>query len=83
MAEVQHAQIKSKLLEQVVPTIDQSDLKAHKDKDLESHLLSRSVASVALHIASEIEIAAASANIVDESDDNGIDADLPLKISSR
>jgi hypothetical protein len=74
MAEVQHAQIKSKLLEEVAPTVDQSDLVAHKNKDLESHVLSRSIAAVALHIVSDLDISAASANIVDGSNDNGIDA---------
>ncbi len=41
-----------KLQEQIVPTIDQSDLKAHKGTDLEGHVLSRSVAAVALQLSS-------------------------------
>ena len=74
MAEVQHSQIKSKLLELVAPLIDQSDIFAKTEADKEAHLLSRSMAAAAIKILAEIEYDAACASIVDGGKDNGLDA---------
>ena len=74
MAEVQHAQIKSKLQEQVCSHIDQTGLNKHKGTDLENQLLTRAVAAVALNIAADIDIPTAASAIVDGGTDNGIDA---------
>lgn len=83
MAEVQHSQIKSKLLELVAPLVDQSDILGKSKADREAHVLSRSMAAAAIKIAAEIEYDAACASIVDGGKDNGIDAiyyDVPTKV---
>jgi hypothetical protein len=74
MAEVQHSQIKSKLLEHIAALIDKSDLLAKSGSDLESHLLSRAVAAAALKLLAEVDDATAVGAIVDGGKDNGIDA---------
>ncbi|HKS20063.1 MAG TPA: AIPR family protein [Bradyrhizobium sp.] len=74
MAELQHSQIKAKLLEIVVPLVDQSDVVGKTDADKEAHVLSRAMAAAALKIVAEIEYDAACAAIVDGGKDNGIDA---------
>lgn len=82
MAEVQHSQIKSKLLELVAPLVDQSDIPAAASADKEAHVLSRSMAAAAIKIAAEVEYDVACASIVDGGKDNGIDAiyyDVPTK----
>lgn len=73
MAEVQHAQIRSKLLELVAPLIDNSDL-AGNPSDIESHVLSRSMAVAAVRISADVEDSAAASALVDGGKDNGIDA---------
>ena len=74
MAEVQHSQIKSKLLELIAPQIDKSDLAGKSGENLEAHVLSRSVAVAALKVVAEIDDATAIDAIVDGGNDNGIDA---------
>ncbi|QDL98893.1 AIPR family protein [Rhodopseudomonas palustris] len=74
MAEVQHSQIKSKLLEIVAPLVDQSDISGKAPSDVETHSLSRSMAVAAVKILAEIEYDAAVASLVDGGKDNGIDA---------
>jgi hypothetical protein len=74
MAEVQHSQIKSKLLEIVVPLVDKSDMFEKADADKEAHALSRSMAAAAIKILAEVEYDVACAAIVDGGKDNGIDA---------
>lgn len=74
MAEVQHSQIKSKLLELVAPLVDKSDIPAKSDADIEAHILSRSMAAAAIKILAEIDDASAAKAIVDGGKDNGIDA---------
>jgi hypothetical protein len=74
MAEIQHSQIKAKLLEVVAPLIDQSDIISKSEADKEAHVLSRAMAVAAIKIVAEIEYDAACAAIVDGGKDNGIDA---------
>lgn len=74
MAEIQHSQIKAKLLEIVAPLVDQAGIIGKTDADKEVHILSRSTAAAALKIVAEIEYDAACAAIVDGGKDNGIDA---------
>jgi hypothetical protein len=74
MAEIQHSQIKAKLLEIVAPLIDQTDITGKTDADSEAHVLSRATAAAALKIIAEIEYDAACVAIVDGGKDNGIDA---------
>ena len=74
MAEVQHSQIKSKLLELIAPAIDKSDITDKLDTDREGRILSRSVAVASVKILAEVDDATASAAIVDGGKDNGIDA---------
>jgi hypothetical protein len=74
MAEIQHSQIKAKLLEIVAPLVDQTGILGKTDADKESHTLSRATAAAALKIVAEIEYDAACAAIVDGGKDNGIDA---------
>lgn len=74
MAELQHSQIKAKLLETVVPLIDASDLQYEKQDAREVHLLSRAVAATALRVVTDLEIEAAVQSLVDGGADNGLDA---------
>lgn len=74
MAEVQHSQIKSKLLELIAPLVDKSDIKAASPADKEAHVLSRSMAAAAIKILAEVEDSVAVNAIVDGGKDNGIDA---------
>jgi len=74
MAEIQHSQIKAKLLEIVTPLVDQTDIVGKADADREAHVLSRAIAAAALKIVAEVEYDAACAAIVDGGKDNGIDA---------
>jgi hypothetical protein len=74
MAEVQHAQIKSKLLELIAPLVDISDIAPKSASDKESHLLSRSIAAAAIKILAEVDGSTASGAVVDGGKDNGIDA---------
>jgi hypothetical protein len=46
----------------------------HEAKERENHALSRAVATTALRMAADLELAQAIASLVDGSDDNGIDA---------
>src|SRR5580693_3195616 len=73
MAEVQHSQIKSKLLEIVVPLVDQSDIFGKADEK-EAHALSRAMAAAAIKISAEADYDVACAALVDGGKDNGIDA---------
>ena len=50
MAEVQHAQIRSKLLEQIAPSVDASDLVASEPLNKKAHALSQSIAVAAIMI---------------------------------
>jgi|SRR5579871_12783 len=74
MAELQHSQIKVKLLEIVTPLVDQTDISGKNDTDKEAHVLSRAMAAAALKIVAEIDYDVACAAIVDGGKDNGIDA---------
>ena len=74
MAEVQHSQIKSKLLELTAPSIDISDIATASVADKEAQILSRSIAAATLKIVASIDDAAAASAIVDGGKDNGIDA---------
>jgi len=74
MAELQHSQIRAKLLDGVVPLIDMTDVGVFAPKEQENHALSRAVAATALRMTAGIELAQAVASLVDGSDDNGIDA---------
>jgi hypothetical protein len=74
MAEVQHAQIKSKLLELIAPLVDSSDIFAASPADRESHILSRSMAAAAVKILADVDDAVAVGAIVDGGKDNGLDS---------
>jgi hypothetical protein len=74
MAEVQHSQIKSKLLELIAPLIDKSDIAAKSGADREAHILSRSIAAAAIKLLAEVDDATATNAVVDGGKDNGIDA---------
>jgi hypothetical protein len=74
MAEVQHSQIRSKLLELIAPLIDKSDILGKTGADREAHILSRSVAATAIVILAEVDNAAGANYVVDGGKDNGIDA---------
>lgn len=74
MAEVQHSQIKSKLLELVAPLVDSSDIQTKSAGDLEAHVLSRSMAAAAIKMLAEVEYDVACVALVDGGKDNGIDA---------
>jgi hypothetical protein len=74
MAEVQHSQIKGKLLELIAPLIDKSDIPAKAGPDREAHVLSRSMAAAAIKILADVDDATAAGAIVDGGKDNGIDA---------
>jgi hypothetical protein len=74
MAEVQHSQIKSKLLELIAPHVDKSDIAAKSGTDRDAHVLSRSMAAVAIKMLAETDDATAANAIVDGGQDNGIDA---------
>jgi hypothetical protein len=74
MAEVQHSQIKSKLLEQISPLIDAADIPSKSDSARQAHILSRSMAAAAIKILAEVDDNVAVSSIVDGSKDNGIDA---------
>ncbi len=73
MAELQHSQIRSKLLEEVGPLIDVSDLGSQKGQNLESHILSRAVAATAARMAADIDLKLAAQSLVDGGSNNGID----------
>ena len=73
MAELQHSQIRAKLLESVVPLIDMSDVGNQSPEQLEVHALSRAVAATAARMAADIDINVAVAAMVDGGNDNGID----------
>jgi hypothetical protein len=74
MAELQHSQIKAKLIEGAVGLIDMTDVGAQAAEELERHALSRAIAATALCMTSDIEIKQAVAALVDGGRDNGIDA---------
>jgi hypothetical protein len=74
MAEVQHSQIRSKLLELVAPLIDTSDIPAKSTVDIEAHILSRSMAAAAIKMLGDADDAAVANAIVDGGKDNGLDA---------
>ena len=74
MAEVQHSQIKTKLLELIAPLIDVSDISAKSATDKEAHVLSRSMAAVAIKMLAEVDNVTAANTIVDGWNDNGLDA---------
>lgn len=74
MAEVQHSQIKAKLLEIIAPLVDASDISAKYATDKEAHILSRAMAAVAIKMLAEVDNVIAANTIVDGSNDNGIDA---------
>ncbi|MDO9223941.1 MAG: AIPR family protein [Caulobacter sp.] len=73
MAELQHSQIRAKLLENVVPSIDNSDIAKKTGEDFEAHALSRAVAATAARMVSDCDLTVAVNAIVDGGDDNGID----------
>jgi len=74
MAELQHSQVRLKLLDGVVPHIDMTDIRAQAAEQSEAHALSRAVAATALCMSANVELAQAVASLVDGGDDNGIDA---------
>lgn len=74
MAEFQYNRIRARLLEEVAPLIDLSDVANKPAGDLEMHRLSRSVAAAALQIEAGVSAEAAAAAVVDGGGDNGIDA---------
>ena len=74
MAEVQHSQIKSKLLELIVPLIDISDIESSSIPDLEANSLSRAIAAVAIKMLAEADDTTAVSSVTDGGKDNGIDA---------
>jgi len=74
MAELQHSQVRLKLLDGVVPHIDMTDVRAQAAEQSEAHALSRAVAATALCMSANVELAQAVASLVDGGDDNGIDA---------
>jgi len=74
MAEIQHSQIKAKLLEIVAPLVDQTGIIGKTDAEKETHTLSRAIAAAALKIVADVEYDVACAAIVDGGKDNGIDA---------
>ena len=55
MAEVQHSQIKSKLLELIAPLLDKSDIPAKSGAERDAHILSRSMAAAAIKILAEVD----------------------------
>ncbi|MGA0599766.1 AIPR family protein [Caulobacter sp. KR2-114] len=73
MAELQHSQIRAKLLEGVVPHVDNSDIKNHPPAQLEAHALSRALALTAARMASDADLDVLSKSLVDGGDDNGLD----------
>jgi hypothetical protein len=74
MAEVQHSQIRNKLLELTAPLIDKTDIASKSSADKEAHVLSRSVAAAAIKLLAEVDDSTAANAIVDGGKDNGIDA---------
>jgi hypothetical protein len=74
MAEIQHSQIKAKLLEVVAPLVDQTDIVGKSEAEREAHVLSRAMAVAAIKIVAEIDYDAGCGAIVDGGKDNGIDA---------
>lgn len=74
MAEIQHAQIKSKLTELIVPCVDKSDISQKTGPNREGLMLSRSVSIAALQVLTDIDADLASDCVVDGGKDNGIDA---------
>jgi AIPR protein len=74
MAEVQHSQIRSKLLELIAPLVDTSGIAAQSGPAREAHILSRSIAAAAIRMLADVEYSVASNAIVDGEKDNGIDA---------
>jgi hypothetical protein len=74
MAEVQHSQIRGKLLELIAPLVDKSGIAAKSGVDREAHVLSRAMAAAAIKILAEVDDASAVSAIVDGEKDNGIDA---------
>jgi hypothetical protein len=55
MAEVQHSQIKSKLLELIAPVVDKSDIPGKSSADKNAHILSRSMAAAAIKMLAEVD----------------------------
>jgi hypothetical protein len=74
MAEVQHSQIKSKLLELVAPLVDTSGIAAKSGPGREAHILSRPIAVAAIKMLADVDYAVAANAIVDGEKDNGLDA---------
>jgi hypothetical protein len=74
MAELHHAQIKSKLLDLIAPHIDTTDILNKSSAEKEAHLLSRAVAFAALRLEAQVDDETAKKSIVDGGTDNGIDA---------
>lgn len=67
MAEVQHSQIKAKLLDVIAPLVDASDISAKSATDKEVHVLSRAMAAVAIKMLAEVDNTTAANTIVDGS----------------
>ena len=74
MAELQHSQIKAKLIEGVVGLIEMNDVRTQAKDEMERHALSRATAATALCMASNIDIKHAVTALVDGGRDNGLDA---------
>lgn len=74
MGQVQHARIKSRLLELVAPTLDVSDLTPHKGAALEKLKLSRAIGATAVRLSAEVDDTTAAQAIVDGTEDNRLDA---------
>lgn len=74
MAEVQHSQIRAKLIEQIAPHLDIADIGAKVGAEKERHVLSRAMAAAAIRISAEVDEGVACNAVVDGGKDNGIDA---------
>jgi hypothetical protein len=73
MAEIQHSQIRSKIIETVVPFLDASDLVSQGAAQKEATLVSRGIAVTALKIVADVDLNGGAAALVDGGGDNGID----------
>lgn len=74
MAQVQHTQIRGRLVELVIPHLDFSDLAGKSGTDLEKNQLSRAIAAAAIKISADTDDSIAASSVVDGGSDNGIDA---------
>lgn len=74
MGQVQHTQIRNRLVELVNPHLDFTDLASKSGDDLERNKLSRSISAAAIKIAADTDDSTAARSVVDGGSDNGLDA---------